>query len=159
VNPQALPFAISALCGLLVWAAVSARYIWPKLRGLELRAAAEPILYLHLFRFIGLAFIAKGVVSSEMPLPWSQPAAYGDLGAALLAALALVAAHSKLQRVALWIFNLWGSYDLLHAAATGPMYDVPGYLQSTFFIPVLGVPLLLCTHAILFVLLLRRKTR
>jgi hypothetical protein len=157
MNPQALPFALSALLGLIAWAAVSRRYIWPWLRAKELHSAAEPILYLHLFRFIGLAFIAKGVVSEDMPMQWAQAAAYGDLAAALLAGLALLAGKGHFFRPALWVFNLWGTIDLLRAAATGPIYDVPGYLQSSFFIPVMGVPLLLCTHVMLFLLLIRKS--
>ena len=47
------------------------------------------------------------------------------------------------------------SVDLLRAAALGPTYGVPEKLHAAFFIPTLGVPLLLCTHLMLFALLLR----
>jgi hypothetical protein len=157
MKPQFLPFVLSAFFGLIAWAAVSRKYVWPRLKDLDLREAAEPILYLHLFRFIGLAFIAPGAVSVSLSADWAYPAAYGDLGAALLAGLALVSGRGTPFRTLLWTFNLWGIFDLLRAAATGPIYDVPGYLQSTYFIPVFIVPLLICTHVIVFVLLLCKR--
>ena len=47
--------------------------------------------------------------------------------------------------------------DLLRAAALGPVYDVVGNLHAAYFIPILGVPLLLWTHLLLLGLLLRRR--
>lgn len=115
-------------------------------------------LYLHLFRFIGLAFIAPGVVGPGLDPRWAGAAAYGDLGAALLAGVALLlSGHGVLLRTALWAFSLWGSVDRLRALALGPRYDVPANLHAAYFIPVLGVPLLLWTHGLLFMLLLRRR--
>jgi hypothetical protein len=49
---------------------------------------------LHSFRFVGLAFLVKGVVSPELPAAFAVPAAYGDLIAAVLALLALAALRS-----------------------------------------------------------------
>jgi hypothetical protein len=157
MNPQFLPFLASALFGLIAWAAVTRRYIWPVLKLRSLREGAEPILYLHLFRYVGLAFIAPGAVSASLSPAWAYPAAYGDLGTAVLAGLTLLLGRGISLRVALWVFNLWGTVDLLRAAATGPLYDVPGYLQSTYFIPVFYVPLLLWTHMVVFALLLRKQ--
>ena len=97
-----------------------------------------------------------GVVAPGLAPEWSHPAAFGDLFAALLAALALAAGDGPYFRPSLWLFNLWGSFDLLRALATGPAYNVPAFLHSATFIPVLGVPLLLCAHAMLLMLSLRK---
>lgn len=156
MNPQAFPFVLSAFLGLVVWGAVTRRYVWPRLKMLDLSAAAEPILYLHMFRFIGLAFIAPGTVGPDMPMAWAQAAAYGDLIAAVLAGVALLARRGKAFQASLWVFNLWGIADLLKAAVTGPIYNVPTHLHATHFIPVLGVPLLFWTHVMVFGLLLRK---
>lgn len=156
MRPEFLPFIASVVFSLLVWSLLARRYIWPRLAQRNLRAAAEPILYLNLFRFIGLAFLMPGVVAPGLAPEWSHPAAFGDLIAALLAALTLASGDGPSFRPTLWLFNLWGSLDLLRALATGPAYDVPAFLQSATFIPVLGVPLLLCAHAMLFILLLRK---
>lgn len=159
MNPQSFPFVLSAFLGLVVWAAVSRRYVWPRLRELPLREAAEPILYLHMFRFIGLAFIAPGTVGPDLPMAWAQPAAYGDLIAAGLAAIALLAGRGRVFRASLWIFSSWGLFDLLRAAVTGPIYDVPTHLHATHFIPVLGVTLLFWTHVMVVGMLLRKAPR
>jgi hypothetical protein len=155
MKPEFFPFALSALMGLIAWGAVSIRYFWPRLKGLDLRGAAEPILYLHLFRFVGLAFIMEGVVAPGLDPRWAYPAAFGDLGAALLAGLALLSGRGFVFRVMLWIFSIWGIFDLIRAAALGPIYSVPAFLHGAYFIPVLGVPLLLWTHAILLVLMFK----
>ena len=155
MKPELLPFALAAAMGLIAWGAVIRRYAWPRLRTMDLRSAAEPILYLHLFRFVGLAFLTPGAVGAGLDPRWAVPAAYGDVGASLLAAFALLASRGPLFRPALWLFGLWGTFDLLRAAVLGPAYDVAGRLQSTVFIPTVGVPLLLWTHVVIFALLLR----
>jgi hypothetical protein len=73
------------------------------------------LLILHIFRFIGLAFLVPGVVSPNLPGAFARPAAYGDLVAALLALIALAGLGSRLGLVLVWLFNLWGSADLLNA--------------------------------------------
>jgi hypothetical protein len=156
LNPQALPFAVAVLSGLVAWAAVSRRYLWPRLEPLDLVSAAEPILYLHTFRFIGLSFIATGVVGAALDHGWALGAALGDLGAAALAALALIVLRTRAVRPALWLFNVWGTLDLLRAFADGVPKGANLSLQATWFIPTVLVPLLLCTHAMLYLLLLRR---
>jgi hypothetical protein len=87
------------------------------------------------------------------------PAAYGDLIAAVLALLALVALPSGFGIPLVWIFNLWGSADLLYAFYQGNASGLaPGMLQATYFIPTFIVPLLLITHGLVFLILLRRDT-
>jgi hypothetical protein len=53
------------------------QYIWPQLRTRSLGDALRPLLLLHGFRFVGLAFRA-GVVSLDLPAAFAGPAAYGD---------------------------------------------------------------------------------
>ncbi len=86
---------------------------------------------------------------------WARDAALGDLGAAVLALVALLLIRTRAFPLAVWAFGLWGSFDLLRAAALGPVYDVPPHLGAAFFIPILGVPLLAWTHVAMFAKLLR----
>jgi hypothetical protein len=158
LNPQALPFAFAVLSGLLAWGAVSWRYLWPRLKSLDLGPAAEPILYLHTFRYIGFSFIAPGVVGATLDPGWARGAALGDLGAAGLAAMALILLRTRAARPALWLFNVWGTLDLLRAFVDGVPKRANLSLQATWFIPTVLVPLLLCTHIMLYLLLLRRAT-
>lgn len=157
MNPQALPFLISAFFGLVIWGMIALRYIYPNLSNKPLKNACEPILYLHAFRYLGLSFIASGVVSSELNTVWAHGAAYGDLTVAILSLLTLALRKTFFLKTALWIFNIIGIIDLIRASILGPIYDVPTYLNATFFIPVFFVPILFWTHIILFVLLLRKS--
>lgn len=111
---EVLLFAGSVALSLLAWGVVCLR-CWPSLRRMPLADAARPILLLHSFRFLGLAFVIPGVVSPALQAEFAVPAAYGDLGAVVLAWLAWFALGSSSARVALWVFNLWGTVDLLSA--------------------------------------------
>ena len=111
------------------------------------------------FRFIGLAFLVPGVVSPELPSSFAHAAAYGDIIAATLALLSLASLSSGAGFVIAWIFNLWGSADLLNAFyQANDAGLVPGQLGVTFFIPTFVVPLLLITHALAFRILLQRQS-
>jgi hypothetical protein len=58
-----------------------------------------------------------------------------------------------------WIFNLWGSADLLNAFYQANQTGLsPGQLGATYFIPTLVVPLLLITHALAFRILLQHRS-
>jgi hypothetical protein len=114
-------------------------------------------LLLHCFRFIGLGFVVPGVVSPDLPVAFASPTAYGDLVAAILALLALVAGLHTTPGIALvWVFNVWGTGDLLNAFYQGNRVGLePGHLGATYFIVIGIVPLLLITHGLVFRLLLR----
>src|SRR5271169_6918754 len=76
--PSPVLFGISVVFGLVVWGAVAWLYIWPALRERPSPENLKPILLLHGFRFLGLAFVVPGVVSPELPAAFAQPVAYGD---------------------------------------------------------------------------------
>jgi hypothetical protein len=118
--PQ-LCFFVSIAFGFIAWWIVAKRYIWPKLRLLRRVEALRPLLVLHSFRFIGLAFLVPGVVSPELPSAFAYAAAYGDIIAATLALLALIALPRGAGIVIAWIFNLWGSADQCYRAHGGPV--------------------------------------
>ena len=108
-------FFVSIAFAFIVWGIVAKRYIWPKLRLLRRAEALRPLLILHSFRFIGLAFLVPGVVSPDLPSAFAHSAAYGDIVAATLALLSLASLPRGAGVVIAWIFNLWGSADLLNA--------------------------------------------
>jgi hypothetical protein len=142
----------------VAWGIVTARYIWPELCLRQRSEALRPLLILHSFRFIGLAFLVPGVVSPDLPSTFAQSAAYGDVISAILALLSLISLPSTAGVVIAWIFSLWGSADLLNAFyeanRTGLM---PGQLGATYFIPTFVVPQLLITHALAFRILLQHQ--
>jgi len=157
--PQ-LCFFVSIVFAFIAWGIVVTRYVWPKLRVMPPVEALRRILIFHSFRFVGLAFLVHGVVSPELPSGFADPAAYGDIAAATLALLSLATLPSRTGLAITWIFNVWGSFDLLSAFYYGAEAGlVPGQLGATFFIPTLLVPLMLITHGLAFRILLRRQTR
>ena len=157
--PPQLYFFSSIAFSSVAWGILTARYLWPKLRPLQRVDALQPLLLLHSFRFIGLAFLVPGVVSADLPSAFAYSAAYGDLVAAILALLSLASLRSGAGMAFVWIFNLWGTADLLNAfyQANGAAL-MPGQLGAAYFIPTLVVPLMLITHALVFRILLQHRS-
>jgi hypothetical protein len=124
------------------------------------RESLKPILLLHAFRFLGLAFLVPGVVSPLLPAAFAQPVAYGDFISATLALLALTKLGTRTGTAVTWFFNIFGTADLLFAFYQGArisLPNTPGLLGAGFFVLTLYVPLLLITHGLVFRMLLRTK--
>jgi hypothetical protein len=154
-----LAFFGSIAFSLIAWGIVTARYIWPKLRLRPRAEALRPLLILHSFRFIGLAFLVPGVVSPDLPSAFAHSAAYGDIIAAILALLALISLPSASGVVIAWIFSLWGTADLFNAFYQANHAGLmAGQLGATYFIPTFIVPLLLITHGLGFRILLQHQS-
>jgi hypothetical protein len=155
--PQ-IPFFLSIAFSFIAWGIVTARYVWPALRLRQPTDALRPLLMLHSFRFAGLAFLVPGVVSPDLPSAFAHSAAFGDIVAATLALLALLLLPRRAGILIAWIFNLWGSADLLNAFYQASHAGlVPGQLGATYFIPTVVVPVLLITHGLAFRILLQRR--
>lgn len=156
--PSAALFGISAALGFVLWGIITWQFIWPALSKRPRADALRPILLLHGFRFVGLAFVIPGVASAQLPAAFAQSAAYGDLAASILALLAIAALGSRLEPALIWAFNLVGTADLLYAFYQGNRVSLalaPGLLGATYFLPTVLVPLLLITHVVVFRLMLR----
>ena len=158
--PSPALFGISVAFGLTVWGIVAWQYIWPALSERPGAENLKPILLLHAFRFLGLSFVVPGVVSPELPAVFAQPVAYGDLITAVLALLSLATLGSRGGTAVTWVFNVFGTADLLFAFYQGSrisLPDTPGLLGAGYFILTAYVPLLLITHGLAFRILLRSK--
>lgn len=70
-------------------------YIFPKLADLKPRTLPLPILLLHALRHLGLMFLTPGATYAGIPPQFAFPAAFGDLLAALLALIAILAFSEK----------------------------------------------------------------
>ena len=108
----------------------------------------------HAFRHIGMVFLVPGVVAQPLPETFSIPAAYGDLTAGLLALLAIAALRGGWASalVLVWVFNVVGTVDLINALRHA---DVVSSFGAAWYIPTFLVPLLLVTHVMIFIRLLR----
>ena len=160
--PSPVLFGISAAFGLAAWGAVAWHYIWPELRVRPSPENLKPILLLHGFRFLGLAFVLPGVVSPDLPAAFAQPVAFGDFITAILALLALATLGTRTGTALTWVFNIFGTGDLLFAFYLGSriaLPDNPGLLGASYFILAAYVPLLLITHGLAFRILLRPQPK
>jgi hypothetical protein len=154
MQPQVY-FFLSIALSFIAWGIVTARYIWPELRPRPRAEGLRPVLMLHGFRFIGLAFLVPGVVSPDLPSAFAHSAGYGDMVTAILALLSLLFLPSAAGLAVAWIFNLWGTVDILNAFYQANHAGLQaGQLGAAFFLPTLVVPLLLITHGLAFRILL-----
>src|SRR5262245_6350975 len=154
-------FGLSVLLSLVSSGVVATLYLWPFLRVMDRESSLVVLVAPHMFfRFIGLSFLAPGVVSPSLPADFAVPAAYGDMVAGLLAIIATVVLSKRAHWAipAVWVFNVLGAADLVFAFVQGIRINIdPGALGAAFFIPTAIVPRLLITHALVFLLLVRSR--
>ena len=151
-------FNVSIVFSFVAWGIVAGNVIWPDLRRRGRNEVLRPLLMLHSFRFVGLAFLVPGVVSPDLPAVFAESAAYGDIVAAALALLTLAFLPGRPGIVAAWVFNLWGLADIIHANYEGIRLGVEaGQLGAAYFLPTFIVPLFVITHGLMFRLLLRNE--
>jgi len=153
-----LPFILSVAGALLTSAVVASVYVWPFVRAMPRHDALRLLAAFHAFRFLGMNFMVAGFVSPELNPDFASQVGWGDLIAATLALISM-AALSWRWSVAIpivWIFNVWGTLDLLNAYYMGATKILgPGLIGAGIYVPALYVPLLLVGHALIFMLLLR----
>ncbi len=134
-------------------------YLWPQLPRLRPRQILIPILLLHSTRHLGMMFLTRGATYPGLPPEFAYPAAFGDLVTAIIAlvTIPIVLRRSSFAKPAVWVFNVLGTIDLLVAIVLATIYNAPVAMGPSYWIPAFWVPLLLVTHYITFVLLLRRR--
>ncbi len=145
-----LQFGLSmVVCGLLAkW------YVAPWLAKQPTHQALEPLLIPHTLRHIGMAFFVPGLVLQPLPTSFVTAAAYGDLLSGLLAILSMIAlrARWRFPLALVGLFNIVGFTDLLNALRHAEA--VPN-LGTTWYIPTFFVPVLLVTHGLIFIQLVK----
>jgi len=157
-----LPFILSVVGAFLASSAVAYIYVWPFLLGLPRYEALRALAAFHAFRFFGMNFLVAGFVSPEVSSRFASQVGWGDLIAAALA-LVSMAALSWRWSIAIpvaWVFNIWGTLDLLNAYYMGAtQLRDPGLMGAGIYVPALYVPLLLVSHVLIFMLLLKANTK
>ena len=134
-------------------------YLLPRLAELRPRSILLPILLLHSLRHLGLMFLTDGAIYPGMPPQFAYPAAVGDLVTALLAfaSIPAVANSWTTGRPLVWVFNIFGTLDLLLAITLATVYEVPVHMGPAYWIPAFWVPALLVSHYVVFVVMLARR--
>jgi hypothetical protein len=151
---------VNLLFSTLVFWMVARIYVFPKLDDLKPRTVLLPILLLHSFRHLGLMFLAPGATYAGIPPQFAYPAALGDLLAALLAIVAILAVVKDMRggRLLIWIFNVEGTLDLATAITLATIYGAATSMGPAYWIPAFWVPALLVTHYITFIVLPKYRT-
>ena len=147
-------FVLQFVLSMVAWGVVAKWTFAPRL---ELMAPATALFWLalpHAFRHVGMVFIVPGVVAHELPDGFALPAAYGDLATGVLALVAIFLLRTKQSGAigVVWLFNIVGALDLANALRH---VDVVSGFGSVWYIPTMLVPLLLVTHFMMFVRLVR----
>lgn len=153
-----LPFILSVVGAFLTSTVVAIIYVWPALRALPRYDALRLLAAFHAFRFLGMNFMVAGFVSPALSRPFAGEVGWGDLIAAVLALLSMAALSWRwpIAIPMVWIFNIWGTLDLLNAYYVGgTKIGDPGLFGAGIYIPALYVPLLLVSHVLVFMILLR----
>ena len=151
-------FLLQFLISLVVWGLLA---YWLLAPWLEKKSSNEALFFLivpHAFRHIGMVFLVPGVVARPLPEAFAAPAAYGDLLAGGLAILALVALRNNwtVARMAVWLFSIVGTIDLINALRqTGAVPD----FGATWYVPTFLVPLLLVTQIMIFFRLFKTEAK
>ena len=106
-----------------------------------------------------MMFVTRGATYPGLPPGFAYPAAFGDLVTAIIAfaAIPLVLRGSRVAKPVVWIFNIFGTVDLLVAITTGTIYNAVVAMGAAYWIPAFWVPLSLVTHYVTFVVLRRGR--
>ncbi|MEE9290854.1 MAG: hypothetical protein V3U99_07535 [Alphaproteobacteria bacterium] len=150
-------FGLQLILSLVVWGLIGKWLLAPWLEKKSLHQSLFWLTLPHASRHIGMVFLGPGIAAQPLPDSFAIPAAYGDLISALLALAALIALRTGRTGalVLVWIFNIVGTVDLMYALSHADA--VPG-LGAAWYIPTFWVPLLLVTHFMIFVRLIRRES-
>lgn len=150
MNDLILPLSVSM--GLIGFGLAARWYLLPVLENHSLTDGLTALLFPHVFRYVGLAFLVPGVTSVPLDPRFASHAAWGDLGAAVLALLAIAALRNNWRYAIPTVLfaNLFGLLDLINAVIRGLIYTPDGHLGATWFIPTVIVPFLVVTHLVIF---------
>ncbi len=153
-------FVLELASSLLLFGLIAWWYAWPRLRDRPRSAALIPLLFVHCFRTVGMSLLVPQI-GTNMPAGVAAEIGYGDLVAAVLALVSILALRYRpgTATALVWIFSLWGMADLANAMYVGVSANLVSYQLATgWYIVTYFVPLLWVTH-VLIVLVLLRKAR
>jgi len=109
----------------------------------------------HVTRHIGLTFLVPSVTAAGIPSDFAFYTAWGDMLSAILAMLSIIALRRawRLAIPLVWLFNSLGFTDLLIALSSTEAIPTLG---GTWYIPTFWVPVLLVTHVMIFLRLVKK---
>jgi hypothetical protein len=151
-------FWMQILTSVFVFGIVAVWYVWPSLTKLSRNAALIPLLFVHVFRYVGMTLLVTDMIDPKLPREFLSSAAYGDLLAAALALASIFALRSN-WRVAVplvWVANTWGFADLLNGLRSVLQLNIPSFNLATFwYIYTIYAPLVVVSHLMIFWILIK----
>jgi len=139
---------LNLVANTLIFYLVARLYLQPQLPRFRPQQILVPILLLHSTRHLGMMFLTRGATYPGLPPQFAYPAAFGDLLTAIIALVTrpIVLRRSSLAKPAVWVFNVFGTVDLVVAITLATIYNAPVAMGPSYWIPAFWVPLLLVTH-------------
>ena len=152
-------FPIQVLLALITFTLLARWFVAPRLAGLPVETALQPLLAFHALRYIGLVFLAPGVPSPDLPQSFAVPAGIGTAIAGVLALLSITALRARWPFAIplVWVMNVEGLADFANAFVQGATSAVPTQLGAAYYVPIVIVPAGIVTHVMMFGMLLRRR--
>jgi hypothetical protein len=154
-------FWLQLLSSCIVCTIVVAWYVWPYLIKLTRNSALILLLFVHVFRYLGMTLLVPGMVDPKLPREILFNTAYGDLIAAALALVSIFALRSNWRIGVLfaWAFNMWGFVDLLNALRSVLQVNLPSYnLGTVWYIYTFYAPLVIFSHLMIFWILIKSRS-
>jgi hypothetical protein len=153
-------FWLQLLTSVVVFAIVAAWYVWPYLTKLSRNSALIALLFVHVFRYVGMTELVTGMIDPKLPGEFVSSAAYGDLLEAALALVSIFALRSNWRFAVplVWVTNTWGFVDLLNGVRGVLQLNVPSFNLATFwYVYTFYAPLVLVSHLLIFLVLIKSK--
>jgi len=154
-------FWFQLVSSVFVVSLVTAWYVWPALTKLSRNSALIALLFVHVFRYVGMTELVTGMIDPKLPGEFVSSAAYGDLIEAALALISIFALRSN-WRFAIplvWVANTWGFVDLLNGVRGVLQLNVPSFNLSTlWYIYTFYAPVVLVSHLMIFWVLIKSKS-
>lgn len=155
-------FWMQILSSVGVFSLVAVWYVWPRLTVLPRRSALTALLFVHVFRYVGMTLLVKDMVDPALSKSFLNAAAYGDLVAAALALASIIALRTNWRgAIALvWVTNVWGFVDLLNGLRGVLQTSVPNFdLATLWYVYIFYAPLVIVSHVLIFAVLFRSTRR
>ncbi len=158
MNP-AIVFALQFAWFSTVWAVVARLVVWPWSKQLTPRHQVALWIAPQMARVLGLGLLVPRLAPG-MPSAFSVPTAIGDSLTAVLALSAFVTLQQERRMgfALAWACTLVGGADLAHAMVQAARMEVAQHLAAQWYVPALGVPLMVVCHLACFVALLRARS-
>jgi hypothetical protein len=154
-------FWMQIITSVFVCTLVAVWYVWPLLTEFSRNSALTPLLFVHVFRYVGMTLLVTDMIDPKLPREFLSSAAYGDLLAAALALASIFALRSN-WRVAVplvWVANTWGFVDLLNGLRGVLQLNVPSFNLATFwYVYTFYAPLVIVSHVMIFGILLKSRS-